>query len=395
MESVDVHRQHQLQEQFIINGCSSLDTHAGYGVPTIHGRSPSITMNGSNHTYGNEIFLPNSREVWLKNAIMDPPVKASMIQDLGFHTHQSPTEVLNFTKIKEELPNSFPKFGEMVDNHSNVEELHLVPSIGSYMKHGQQPFRDLSENLCWLSSNSSEGLQLLAGDSYSNARESEGYGSAYTSSRFNFSHGFPSANLPNLDFSSSLVSNSLGLNLQTLDLLASANYGGGSSKSSHNDLDPFKESMPLDHDHMQESSHNPSNSSKMTSAFMNGVSRTKVTRSRTAPKALHAATKMSGFGPRSSYPPLKVRKEKLGDRIAALQRLVAPFGKTDTASVLTEAIGYIQFLHDQIQTLSVPYMKSSQSKSLVPMQMGSSDEDGKEGAKRDLRSRGLCLVPVS
>lgn len=108
---------------------------------------------------------------------------------------------------------------------------------------------------------------------------------------------------------------------------------------------------------------------------------------------------------------MQVRKEKLGDRISALQRLVAPFGKvyiiyksklffflyiillsflsdseptnlsflmlkitpfahnlwlqfltisfsfvkknylfqTDTSSVLTEAIGYIQFLHDQVE----------------------------------------------
>ncbi|GMN37187.1 hypothetical protein TIFTF001_006615 [Ficus carica] len=41
----------------------------------------------------------------------------------------------------------------------------------------------------------------------------------------------------------------------------------------------------------------------------------------------------------SSQPPLKVRKEKLGDRITALHQLVSPFGKTDTASVLLEAIG--------------------------------------------------------
>ena len=192
---------------------------------------------------------------------MDPPVKASMIQDLGF---QSPTELLNFTKVKEELPNSPPKFGEMVDNDSTVEQSHLVPSLGGYLKHGQQPFRDPTENLSWLSSNSSDGLQLLDGDSYSNARHSAGYGSGYTSSRFNFSHVFPSTNLPNLYFSSSLASNSLGLNLQTLDLLASANYGGGSSKSSHDDLDPFKESITFDHDHMQESSDiNPSKSSKM------------------------------------------------------------------------------------------------------------------------------------
>ncbi|CAL9751798.1 unnamed protein product, partial [Musa acuminata subsp. burmannicoides] len=37
----------------------------------------------------------------------------------------------------------------------------------------------------------------------------------------------------------------------------------------------------------------------------------------------------------------KVRKQKLGERITALHQIVSPFGKTDTASVLLEAIGYI------------------------------------------------------
>ncbi|OIV91617.1 hypothetical protein TanjilG_09029 [Lupinus angustifolius] len=50
----------------------------------------------------------------------------------------------------------------------------------------------------------------------------------------------------------------------------------------------------------------------------------------------------------SPLPTFKVRKEKLGDRITALQQLVSPFGKTDTASVLHEAIDYIKFLHDQV-----------------------------------------------
>ncbi|GFY86189.1 basic helix-loop-helix (bHLH) DNA-binding superfamily protein [Actinidia rufa] len=88
------------------------------------------------------------------------------------------------------------------------------------------------------------------------------------------------------------------------------------------------------------------------------------------PKVHQSAQKKS----RVACPPIKVRKEKLGDRIAALQQLVAPFGKTDTASVLMEAIGYIKFLQNQVEGPT---------------------EDGTEDPKRDLRSHGLCLMPLS
>ncbi|XP_057458456.1 transcription factor bHLH123-like isoform X2 [Lotus japonicus] len=92
----------------------------------------------------------------------------------------------------------------------------------------------------------------------------------------------------------------------------------------------------------------------------------------------------------SPMPAFKVRKEKMGDRITALQQLVSPFGKTDTASVLSEALEYIKFLHEQV--LSTPYMKSG-----APVQIQQSSGKSKvgEGPKQDLRSRGLCLVPVS
>ncbi|KAG8655376.1 hypothetical protein MANES_04G035800v8 [Manihot esculenta] len=63
----------------------------------------------------------------------------------------------------------------------------------------------------------------------------------------------------------------------------------------------------------------------------------------------------------------KERKEKLGERIVALQQLVSPYGKTDTASVLLEAMEYIQFLHEQVKELE----------------------------QYSLRIRGLCLVPIS
>ncbi|XBJ02841.1 hypothetical protein VPH35_022133 [Triticum aestivum] len=63
--------------------------------------------------------------------------------------------------------------------------------------------------------------------------------------------------------------------------------------------------------------------------------------------------------PRGSGGPISPRekKDKVGERVAALQQLVSPFGKTDTASVLQEASGYIKFLHQQLEVLSSPYMR--------------------------------------
>ncbi|KAK1576500.1 hypothetical protein Q3G72_014472 [Acer saccharum] len=109
--------------------------------------------------------------------------------------------------------------------------------------------------------------------------------------------------------------------------------------------------------------------------------------------------------PSTSQPPLKVRKEKLGDRITSLHQLVSPFGKTDTASVLLEAIGYIRFLHSQIEALSSPYLGTSSPNIRNNNQQfmlndnclkrkGGPNQEIQENAM-DLRSRGLCLVPVS
>ncbi|XP_058070055.1 transcription factor bHLH154-like isoform X2 [Magnolia sinica] len=83
----------------------------------------------------------------------------------------------------------------------------------------------------------------------------------------------------------------------------------------------------------------------------------------------------------------EVKKEKLGERITALQKLVSPYGKTDTASVLHEAMGYIRFLHDQVQVLSSPYLQRLPSSAHL-------QEGGEAVSKYGLRSRGLCLVPV-
>ncbi|GMH06498.1 hypothetical protein Nepgr_008338 [Nepenthes gracilis] len=144
-----------------------------------------------------------------------------------------------------------------------------------------------------------------------------------------------------------------------------------------------------------ESSASPPNSSKKESDTMNGVTGIKRSGHDSEPpkSSDHAGAKKSSL--KASRPAFKVRKEKLGDRIAALHQLVSPFGKTDTASVLTEAIGYIQFLQDQIHKLCSRHVKPLPNNPCRRIQMGLNEEGGKEEAKEDLRRRGLCLVPLS
>ncbi|OEL32390.1 Transcription factor bHLH111 [Dichanthelium oligosanthes] len=85
-------------------------------------------------------------------------------------------------------------------------------------------------------------------------------------------------------------------------------------------------------------------------------------------------------------------KVKLGEKITALQQIVSPFGKTDTASVLFETIKYIKFLHEQLRQFSEPYMAKSGYKGHI--QFGGEEKEN-TGTGHDLRGRGLCLVPVS
>ncbi|WVZ60626.1 hypothetical protein U9M48_010619 [Paspalum notatum var. saurae] len=114
-------------------------------------------------------------------------------------------------------------------------------------------------------------------------------------------------------------------------------------------------------------------------------------------KAASAAPVGAASAPATNKRP-RVRRERLGERIIALQQLVSPFGKSDTASVLHEALGYIRFLHDQVQVLSSPYMQRQPASVHVPAQEERGAGTVVEPEPRrpsDLRSRGLCLVPVS
>ncbi|KNA21613.1 hypothetical protein SOVF_041430 isoform C [Spinacia oleracea] len=80
----------------------------------------------------------------------------------------------------------------------------------------------------------------------------------------------------------------------------------------------------------------------------------------------------------------KERKEKLGEKITTLQQLVSPYGKTDTASVLFEAMEYIRFLHEQVKVLSAPYLHNTPVTNI----------EFQEAVHYNLRSKGLCLVPI-
>ncbi|XWS21033.1 hypothetical protein CRYUN_Cryun30bG0020400 [Craigia yunnanensis] len=293
----------------------------------------------------------------------------------------------------------------MLTETSSVGDSHQLPPTND-LKNEQKYLHDLSEKL--LLNTISSGFPMFSAGSelYSTTQNCSIPGSTSLPSRGNFSQIYPSINISNLSQASSPnIPSSFDMNLEALDLLSPARCSSRSSFShpSHdrNNLGIYNESpsFGLHHHHYQQSNHRPTYSPSRISSFPTEITETKRPSNLQEAKATTgaaAAAKKSRLESRASCPPFKVRKEKLGDRIAALQQLVAPFGKTDTASVLMEAIGYIKFLQNQVETLSVPYMKSSRKKTSRSKQGGSTMENGnEEEPRRDLRSRGLCLVPLS
>ncbi|KAJ6907198.1 hypothetical protein NC651_017784 [Populus alba x Populus x berolinensis] len=377
MEPGNLHLQHQFQEQFTGYYSSLLSQSADYNkVSSTSDLNPGtgfiLNINSNTNNNYQTDCIPNSRVSWPPSSLTPG---LSFCHASGFNQPSTANEFL-LAKTKEELPDPFFKPSEMMHTGSNVEGSYFLSS-----KYKHQYSHDLGENQWPLNS-----LSSLHHISDSNAQKTASLQNLSGCNRYNFSHILPSISISTSDLCSSLVSSSLDLNLQAVDLLPTSTYDGAASfsQSSENTLDHFT----------REHKDSPSKSCNKTSTE-DGFGRKKRPSSNFQSKNFLTEAKKNRSTPRSLCPPLKVRKEKLGDRIAALQRLVAPYGKTDTASVLTEAIGYIQFLHDQVQTLSVPYMKSSNIKPARTTQVSSNEEDGKGQQKRDLRSRGLCLVPLS
>ncbi|GFQ03628.1 transcription factor bhlh110 [Phtheirospermum japonicum] len=341
MESANNHHHHhQLQDHVLGSSSSSSSaTPSYYGVcTTTHAWSttPTSFLNTNNGFITS--YNPSDNRLQ-ENTLLSSQYNPNMAgPDLAFHNWANYTtndqSDLHLPRIKEEFSDHYlRKYADLLNNNEQRNINLQLKSLSS-------------ENLMNKINNSSNNQISAANLMYSN-NGSRG-----------FSQIFPSINISNLNqmgLANGAGSN-LDMNLEALDLLTSSSFSGNLGTSSQNHQIGFSNYAAFD-DHMQQSHHIP---------FYAGASNN------------------------------KVRKEKLGDRIASLQQLVAPFGKTDTASVLMEAIGYIKFLQDQVETLSVPYMKASRNKS-SRIKAGHADHQNEtdEESKRDLRSRGLCLVPLS
>ncbi|KAI3821015.1 hypothetical protein L1987_08571 [Smallanthus sonchifolius] len=401
MESSKFHQQHQDHQPVQDSSCYGLSWSQN---PILYGTNNGTNLRDLKQQVDSNIsFVPchNTSPPMLElprnmrddNNVPINPTENFMTQELQ-----------RLARMKDEFSTSEsypPKFSDMINSSptSSIEDLHLNPSPG-YINNQELLLRTFS-NGCQI-----KGGQLI--DQFPDDTSNNHYqnSSSRTPSRGTFSQIFPTINVSNLNQSPvAISSNSFDMNLPALDLFGSPRFNGNFSHPSsfnipHHLGSFFKDTcVSYGLDQMHQPNHTPVIChSKLSSSFNGRTSRTDAKRPATsymdtkAPQA--TVQKKSKLEPRSSCAPFKVRKEKLGDRIASLQQLVAPFGKTDTASVLMEAIGYIKFLQNQVETLSVPYMKSAHKNNGFPTR-GVSVEDGNENTKRDLRSRGLCLIPLS
>ncbi|KAJ8545797.1 hypothetical protein K7X08_018380 [Anisodus acutangulus] len=358
MDSTNLYHYHQLQQQQQLVGYPFFT-----GVSTIHDWNSS-TASEEEYYYklGHMKRIQNnisSEELWKRSIDTFPLMNTSMFHD----GHQLSNEL--------DYKNNNDYLVKMKDMNGLSNSLFKQ----SCFEHEQQHAFDLHEN-------------LLSKDSYMN--------NAKTSIAFS---GLAAATTTNSSYILSHMEHSdmQGMKLAFNDLTLK-NSGYDSTSFGYFSTDRMSSGFAAG---QQELVHSPSNSSNKLITpnnivrNNNGVcSKAKRVNYSAEETPCQEASKKPRVTSQSSSPMLKVRKEKLGDRISALHRLVAPFGKTDTASVLIEAIGYIQFLQDQILTLSMPYTKSSQGK-LHKINLKDSSMDMKCQPVLDLKSRGLCLVPTS
>lgn len=387
MESANIHH-HQLQDHLLgSSSSSSVASLPSYGVGNnihlawMHPTS-YMSTNGLNSD-PNEALL-NPRESRQQENTLLSPQYSSMSPDLGFHWANvtESSEDLNLSRIKEEISgNYYLKYTDSLNS--------FPPSSNDSSNFKIDPRNQESNDI---------GKRLLLKSLF----QGDFYADSQSNVAINYGRGisqiFPSTNVSNLD--SGLTNpGSLDMNLQALDLLNSSRFSGNFNLSFPNQIGLLREGLCYGTDYLQQSHQAPTlydPNKNISGSISNGAAtETKRTSNKMEAKSVQNAPKKLRSETRASCPPFKVRKEKLGDRISALQQLVAPFGKTDTASVLMEAIGYIKFLQNQVETLSVPYMKYATRNKKSKVLKGGAVENENEESKRDLKTRGLCLVPLT
>lgn len=406
-------QQHPLQGHQLVGTSSSntttttLDTSGYAAALSSHVWTPNTILNsGGFGAAANTAFL-NSRNPRLQNDILVSSLNDSMTQDLSFSwangsrgnnfANQSSHD-LQLEMMKREFSESYSNFSEMISSpSSSIEDVQVPIQPTDYRKKENREINDPNVKLLLRSMSSggrnNDSHRSCPEELYCSTSSSSSLGA--TPKRGTFSQIYPTINVSEINQTSLTNASSFHMNSQALDLLNSARFGGIFCQPMVDQLCLSKNgSLSYGYDYLRQSIPMPILEPSNIIPLSNGVIETEKSDICLEPKAPQAAPKRPRSESRVSCPPFKVRKEKLGDRIAALQQLVAPFGKTDTASVLMEAIGYIKFLQNQVETLSVPYLKSSRNKSSRTVH-GGPVENGSEERKRDLRSRGLCLVPVS
>lgn len=408
------HHHHQLQDnhQLVAGSGSSSNP------PSLP--SPCFSVADNDHAWKTPTFFLNNGNI---HATCDEATANSLnnnplIQEVGFpwpNNHhisinqssslQDHHQQLMTDKIKEEPSSStssdhhdscsFAKFTDILSSSTSSSEMLLLKNTLSptYKNHMLSNNRDLHQPSAFQPSNQYQSPKGIS---------------------TTFSQIFPSVNISNM--SNNNMPSPISSSSTTIDQMANSAQGGfdlfatarllsgesiNHSSPSNNLLELFEGSprFSVDHDLQQSNDLKLCNIANNLSSFNNNGVVPAESNNIMEQKSTHQMpSKKQRFESRASCPPFKVRKEKLGDRIAALQQLVAPFGKTDTASVLMEAIGYIKFLQNQVETLSVPYMKLASRNKSSNTQRVTDDgycESDEPKLTDDLRSRGLCLVPLS
>ncbi|CAH2034080.1 unnamed protein product [Thlaspi arvense] len=373
---------------------SSLDNNSEpscYGASSTHQWSPGgISLNGVSlsQNYNSEMLNTtdhnnNTSECMSLSNIHNH----SLLQQQDFplqwpHDQSSYHHHEGNHKIKEEFSSSttpdhqqgMPKFTDMLNS----------PVITNYSKINEH--KDYTEKLLL---NTISSRFPINGDYTSSLPSSSSSSSSPSSQshRGSFSQIYPSVNISSLSESRRMsmdmtnIPRPFDMNMQVLDgrlfegnvLVPPLNSQEISNLGmSRGSFPPF--GLPFHH-HLQQTLHPSSSPTHQMEMFSNEAQGSEGKRHNflMATKAGENASKKPRVESRSSCPPFKVRKEKLGDRIAALQQLVSPFGKT----------------------LSVPYMRASRNRPGKVSPLGSLPQEGDEEETRDLRSRGLCLVPLS